>query len=341
MRYGVWTPLPNTVQPEPRLEESIAQLEAHGRAGEPDLSLGFARDVLQRGERYGFDLTLIAQRFLGSDPDCIVLGSALAAQTRSMHIMPAVHPGIINPQVVAKMMTTLDRVSGGRTALNIITGWFKEEFEVYSNGDYLDDEGARYRRIDEYIQVLKGLWTEPSFSFKGEFYQMENARLPNRPAQVPYPPLYAATRNEQGKDIVARECDVWFVPVAPGVDSYESNFAGIARAPEDMQRRAARHDNKLKFAISCYVVCEPTTEAAHKRAEAMEAMGRESRIAMISARGLGGGLVGSPDLIAKRLKRYEDVGVDITMLHFHPMLDGLDNFAREVMPLMGRSPVAA
>jgi len=232
------------------------------------------------------------------------------------------------------MMSTLDRISGGRTALNIVTGWFKEEFELFSNGAYLDDEAARYRRIDEYIQVLKGLWTEPSFSFEGEFYNMHDARLPNRPARVPHPPLYAASRNEQGKEIVAKHCDVWFVPVQPGVDSYQSNLSAIERDVEDMRRRAARHGRTLAFAISGYVVCEPTTEAAYRRALELEAPGREGRIALVAARGLGSGLVGSPDLIARRLRQYEEIGIATTMLHFKPMLDGLDLFAREVMPLL-------
>ena len=67
MRYGIWTPLPNTVQPEPALDAGAAQLSTHGRAGEADLSLEFARDVLQRAEDHGFDLSLIAQRWLGNE----------------------------------------------------------------------------------------------------------------------------------------------------------------------------------------------------------------------------------------------------------------------------------
>ncbi len=334
MRWGVWTPLPATVQTEPALEAGTRQLKCHGGAGEPDLSFAFARDVLQRGESYGFDLTLVAQRFLGPDPDCIVMASALAAHTSKMHVMPAVHPGIMTPHVVAKMMTTLDRLSGGRSALNIITGWFREEFELFSNGAYIEDEASRYRRIDEYVQVLKGLWSEQTFSFDGKFYNFRDASLPNRPAQVPHPPLYTATRNELGKDTTARHCDVWFVPVQPGVDSYESNFTTIARDVEDMQRRAARHGRQLKFAIGCYVVCEASNEAAYQRALEFEGRGTDNKLAFISARGLGAGLVGTPERIAQRLRRYEDIGVDITMLHYKPMLAGLDRFAAEVMPLM-------
>ncbi len=333
MRFGIWTPLPNTVQPEPALDAAAEQLSTHGRAGEPDLALNFALDTLRRAEAHGFDLTLIAQRWLGNDPDCFMLAAALAASTTKMHIMPALHPGIIQPTVAAKMLATLDRISGGRSAVNIVSGWWREEFDMFSNNGYIDDETARFRRTDEYVRVLKGLWEQPSFTHRGEFYQVEDARLLNRPARHPRPPIYAASRHEAGKEIVARECDVWFVPVGPGIDRYEENFAQIEREIGDMRRRAARHDRDLGFGISCHVLCAPTDEEAHHRALALEAYGKQSRLALISAKALGAGLLGSPQRIAERIERYEAIGVSTLMLHFHPMIEGLDAFATEVMPL--------
>ena len=343
MRYGIWTPLPNTVQPEPGLDAGTEQLVTHGRAGEPDLSLKFAVQTLQRAEQLGFDLTLIAQRWLGPDPDCLILGTALAAATQKMCIMPALHPGVIDPRVAAKMMATLDRVSGGRTAVNIVTGWWRDELNMFSNGAYLDDEDARFRRVDEYIQVLKGMMAEPSYSFAGEFYQCEEAKLLNRPAQKPYPPIYAASRHEQGKEVIARECDLWFVPVREGIDRYEENFAVIAAEVEDMRKRAARYNREIQFGISCHVMCTPTDAEARDKAMALEEYGKQSRLALISAKALGAGLLGSPERIARRLKRYDDIGVSTLMLHFHPMIEGLETFARDVMPLMGdmRPQVAA
>lgn len=337
MRYGIWTPLPHTVQPEPALDAGAEQLSTHGRAGEPDLSLRFAAETLQRAEQLGFDLTLLAQRWLGNDPDCVILGTALATMTTRMHIMPAIHPGIMPPQTVAKMLATLDRIAGGRFAVNIVTGWWREEFDMFSGGAWLDDEDARFRRIDEYIRVLKGLWSEPAFSLDGEFYKLDNVQLLNRPAQRPHPPLYAASRHDQGKDVIARECDVWFVPVQPGIDRYEENFSSIAREVEDMRWRAARHGRELAFAISCHAMCAPTDAAAYDKAQALEAYGKESRLALIAAKALGAGLFGSPERIARRLQRYDDIGVSTLMLHFHPMMAGLETFASEVMPLVGRA----
>jgi len=335
MRYGIWTPLPNTVQHEPALDGATEQLSTHGRPGEPDLQLEFAAATLRRAEALGFDLTLIAQRWLGPDPDCFMLAAALATQLKTMHIMPALHPGVISPQVAAKMLASLDRLCGGRFAVNIVSGWWRHEFNMFSNNAYIDDEDARFRRTDEYIRVLKGMLESPSFTMKGEFYDVEDAQLLNRPAQCPHPPIYAASRHEHGKEIVARECDVWFVPVNPGIDAYEENFASIAREVDDMRRRARRHNRELDFGISCHVLCAPTDAQAHERARTLEEFGKQSRLALIAAKALGAGLLGSPERIAKRLKRYDDIGVSTLMLHFHPMGEGLETFAREVMPLVG------
>ena len=63
--------------------------------------------------------------------------------------MPAIHPGIVTPQMVAKMGATLDRISGGRLAINIVNGWWEEEFNLFGNGTWL----AKRRTI------ATGAWT--------------------------------------------------------------------------------------------------------------------------------------------------------------------------------------
>ena len=334
MRLGIWTPLPNTVQSEPALNAASDQLSTHGRAGEPDLSFNFARDTLTCAEECDFDLTLIAQRWLGNDPDCFMLAAALAASTRKMHIMPALHPGVIPPAVAAKMLATLDRLAGGRSAINLVSGWWRDEFNMFSNNAYIDDETARFKRMSEYLAVLKGLLENPSFSFDGEFYQLKDAQLLNRPAQYPRPPIYSASRHEAGKDLVARECDAWFVPVEPGIDRYEHNLANISKQVAEMRARAAAYNRELIFGISCHVLVASSDDEAYRMAVELNEAGKKSRLALISAKALGAGLFGSAETVATRMKLYDEIGVSTFMLHFHPMVDGLKRFGREVMPLL-------
>ena len=95
-----------------------AALESHERCtdGAGDEAFDFAVDIIQQAEQFGFDNTLIAQRFLGPDLEAWTLATALAMRTSTIEVMVAVHPGMTSPQVVAKMGATLDRISGGRCA---------------------------------------------------------------------------------------------------------------------------------------------------------------------------------------------------------------------------------
>ena len=342
MRYGIWTPLPHTIRAEPRMEAAIRDLTTRGGGGGADRSFQFAVDVVNRGTSYGFETTLIAERFLGPDLEAWIMSAALATQTTDIELMVAVHPGIVAPQVVAKMGATLDRISGGRLAINVVNGWWQQEFDLFGNGGWLGDMDRRYRRMDEFIRVMKGLWTEPSFSLDGEFYRIEAGSLPIKTVRTPHPRIYAASRTAPGMEIVARECDVWFVHYELPYRRYEENFRVIAHGIHEMSERARRLDRDLAFGISAHVICESTLEAAEAKADALEEYGQRDPVSKIAAKALGPGLVGTPALIAERLRRYEAVGMECVMLHFHPMMEGLDRFATEVMPLLpGAAPALA
>jgi FMNH2-dependent dimethyl sulfone monooxygenase len=86
--------------------------------------------------------------------------------------------------------------------------------------------------------------------------------------------------------------------------------------------------------MSAHVICADTLREANARASELEAYGRRDRISSTAARGLGACLVGTPELIAERMCRYEDIGVELFLLNFHPMRAGLETFAQSVMPLL-------
>ena len=135
MHFGIWTPLPHTIRPEPRMDRALAEIKAvPNLAGARDGTFEHACDVVRRADELGFHTTLIAERYLGPDLSAWVLASALAMVTKRIELMVAVHPGMVSPQVVAKMASSLDRISSGRAALNIVNGWWMEEFELFSNG---------------------------------------------------------------------------------------------------------------------------------------------------------------------------------------------------------------
>src|SRR5262245_19079673 len=138
MKFGIWTPLPHTIRPEPRMDRAITETKSPTTlSARTDATFEFAYDVVRRADELGFDTTLIAERFLGPDLSAWVLASALAMVTTRIELMVAVHPGMVTPQVVAKMASSLDRISHGRCALHIVNGWWMEEFDRISNGTYV------------------------------------------------------------------------------------------------------------------------------------------------------------------------------------------------------------
>ena len=330
MRLGLWAPLPHTIRPEPEIDRALEELGTPGLGLPQDRSFRFVLDCVQRAEELGFDITLVAERLVARDLEAWIVSSALAVLTQRIQIMTAVHPGIVHPQMVAKMGASLDRLSGGRFAVNVIPGRRSHEFDLFGNGSWLPDAEQRYQRMEEFVAALSGLWTQETYSLDGAFFQIAEGNLATRPMSRPRPPIFAASSAERGKDIIARHCDTWFISHAPGLQAYEANVASIGADIIDMRERAARHGRSLGYGLSTYVICAPTAELAQAEAAGLD----RTPEANVAAKALGAGLVGTPQIIADRIRRYEDLGLDCLMLQFHPMRQGLETFAREVMPLI-------
>jgi dimethylsulfone monooxygenase len=340
MEMGIWTPVPHAVHTEPRLEAAVETIQRAGEGAGADTGLQFAIDVLQEAERLGFTKTLIAERWLGPDLEAWMLTAALAIHTKNIELIVAVHPGIVSPQCTAKMAATLDRMSGGRAAVNIVNGWWQDEFDLFSNGAWLDRSDDRYDRADEFMQVLIRLWTNDGRDFAGRYYQMKNPRLPSTPLTRPYPPIYTASMSHAGKASIAQFGDHWFV-TPRSLDATHEDFDLVAAEIEEeidkLREAAARHGRAIGFGVSGHVVCAATKEDACRRIDELEEYGKKSMLNFIVSRATINGLVGTPEMIAERLDRYEAMGCSFTMLHFHPMIEGAQRFAEEVMPLLNSS----
>lgn len=348
MKFGLWTPVPHVIRTEERMTRALVSHENNSDIG-GDEAFDFAVDIIQQAEKFGFDNTLIAQRFLGPDLDAWTLATALAMRTSTIEMMIAVHPGMTSPQVVAKMGASLDRISGGRCAINIVNGHWVEEFQLFSNGGWIADPETRYRRMEEYILVMKGLWTDPDFRFSGEFYQVDiSAALANRKQKVtvpeqgkvqvkPFrkhtPPMYAASRAATGKRIIAEHCDAWFAEYKPGYKNFEQNLQKIRDDVSDMANVCERAGRSIGFGLNPLVVCEDTMEKAIAVADFIEDPQNADRI----ANSLGAGLVGTPQVVAERIHKLEEAGIDRLMLRFTPMGEGLQRFGSQVLPLLAQT----
>jgi FMNH2-dependent dimethyl sulfone monooxygenase len=154
-----------------------------------------------------------------------------------------------------------------------------------------------------------------------------------KPSQWPHPPIYAASRAPDGKVLIAQYGDVWFADYKPGFRNFEANIQRMAADVQGMRELAASHGRALRFAINPQLIVADTQEAAERQAEDAE-RNAGPRDRMVNA--LGAGLVGTPQFVAERLRRYEEIGIDTMMTRFTPMLDGVERFGREVIPLVSK-----
>ncbi len=330
IKLGLWTPLPHTIRPEPEIDLALGDLKTRGQGLAQDRSFQFALKAVRDAEDMGFDITLVAERLVAADLEAWVVSSALAVLTSKIEIMTAVHPGIVNPQLAAKMGASLDRLTGGRFAINVVPGRRTHEFDLYGNGGWVEKGQDHYKRVDEFIRVLKSMWTEDDFSFDGQFYHASKGSMLTKTVRTPHPPVYAASSAHEGMEIIARECALWFVSYGDGIDAYEANVARISHDMADMKVRAARHNREIGFGISTLIACsdDPSELIADARRFAQDPLHN------VPIKALGAGLIGTPQLIADRIRRYEDMGMSLLMLQFHPFMDGLRTFADRVMPLL-------
>lgn len=113
-----------------------------------------------------------------------------------------------SPQLLAKMVSTVDVLSEGRSFLGVGAGWVKEEFEAYSQWD---EPGVRVEKVDEGVALIKRLWTEPKVDFEGRHYRAKGAVLLPKPVQKPHPPLLFGGKGPRMLKLAGKYADICFI----------------------------------------------------------------------------------------------------------------------------------
>src|SRR5690606_39602048 len=146
-------------------------------------SIDYLGQVAQAAERLGFEAVLTPTGTWCEDAWLVT--AALLRETRRLKFLVAFRPGLLSPTLAAQMAATYQRVSGGRLALNVVTGG--EPAEQRRFGDHLGHD-ERYARTDEFLTVVRGAWGAEPFDYSGAHYRVEGATVRQRPD--PVPPIY-------------------------------------------------------------------------------------------------------------------------------------------------------
>jgi alkanesulfonate monooxygenase SsuD/methylene tetrahydromethanopterin reductase-like flavin-dependent oxidoreductase (luciferase family) len=112
------------------------------------------------------------------------------------------------PQLLAKMVSTVDVLSEGRSFLGVGAGWNKEEFEAYSQWD---EPKVRVEKVDEAVALIKKLWTEPTVNFEGKHYRTKGAVLLPKPVQKPHPPLLFGGQGRKMLKLAGKYADICLI----------------------------------------------------------------------------------------------------------------------------------
>jgi len=134
----------------------------------------------------------------------------LAGKTESISLGTLVTPLPFRPPgMLAKMLSTLDVLSGGRVILGVGAGWSRDEFQAYSTWG-----GDKYRvdKTIEGLELMLELWTQEKVNFKGEFYEAKDAVLDPKPVQKPYPRLLFGSQGDRMLGLTGRYGNICFIP---------------------------------------------------------------------------------------------------------------------------------
>jgi alkanesulfonate monooxygenase SsuD/methylene tetrahydromethanopterin reductase-like flavin-dependent oxidoreductase (luciferase family) len=290
--------------------------------------------------------------FNGPGFECFSWASAVAASTHYSGIFATSHVPTIHPVMAAKQATTVDHVSGGRFALNIVTGWNKPEIEMF--GSPLMEHNDRYDCAAEWLHVVKELWTsEDPIDFEGRFYNIKKGYLAPKPLQKPFPPVMNAGGSEKGRHFAAKYCDMVYVV-------FGSHDFDDCKAKVDSYRQLARDEYGRDIQVWSYAyVVQGDTEreakdyfeeyvnqkgdwqAATNLVETMIANAKTLPPGVLAEMkkhfiaGWGGyPLIGTPEQIVDGLIRLSKIGLDGTLLNWPRYIEDQRWFKDNVYPLV-------
>jgi len=238
-------------------------LVAHNNPSEasPRAFGDFDRDYLKRlaqaHEASGFDRVLIGYGSIF--PDGLHLGTYVTAVTERLGVMLAHRPGFVAPTLAARTFATIDQLSNGRASVHIISGASDEEQQ--RDGDFLDKE-ARYARSDEYVGLLRKLWTsDVPFDHEGTYYRFKGGFTSVKPVQKPHIPVYFGGSSEAAIQAAGRHADVYAL--------FGETLAQVREQVTRVRAAAAAHGREIRFSLSLRPILAETEEKAWARAEAL------------------------------------------------------------------------
>ncbi|BDH46924.1 alkanesulfonate monooxygenase [Salmonella enterica subsp. enterica serovar Choleraesuis] len=293
--------------------------------------------------------------------DSWLIASALAPITRNLKYLVAVRPGLQPPTLAARMAATLDRLSGGRLLINVVTGG--DPVENKGDGIFLS-HSDRYQVTREFLDIYSQLMRGEKVDYQGDFLRVEGAEILFPPVQENGPPLFFGGSSEPAIGVAASQTDTYLTWGEPPAQVAEK--LAVVRQAAEAQGRT------LEYGIRLHVIVRETEEEAWAAADrliehvddetvaqAQQIFSRMDSTGQARMRALHGGsrdnlriapnlwagvglvrggagtaLVGSPEQVAERIREYQALGISHFIFSGYPHLEEAHRFAELVMPLL-------
>lgn len=321
------------------------------------------RTVTEKAERFGFEFAMSMIKLHGfggpsqywdHNLESFTLMAGLAAVTERILLISTCAVLTVPPAIAARMAVTIDSISHGRFAMNIVSGWQRREYTQMGLWPGAEHYKRRYEYCTEYVTIMKDLWQTGRSNFKGEFFQMDDCRC--SPLPMAKIPIVCAAQSDAGTRFAAEHTDYNFC-VSFGINTPTAVAPSVARLVA-ATRETGRDCGAL---ILIMVIADETDDAAmakwnHYVAGAdLEALAyraaqadddpRSDAYTLGNRRKFGlatgqqpvnqGVLVGSYASVARMLDELADVeGVRGAMLTFDDFVTGMESFGTRIQPLM-------
>jgi alkanesulfonate monooxygenase len=321
--------------------------------------LSYLRQIAEAADRLGYFGVLLPTG--KSCEDSWIVASALLTATEQLRFLVAVRPGLQPPTVAARMTATLDRLSGGRLLINVVTGG--DPVENKGDGIFLS-HAERYEITEEFLHVYKALLAGETVNTSGKHIRIESGQLLFPPVQAPHPPLYFGGSSAEAIDVAAGTIDKYLTWGEPP--------AAVAEKIAAVRAAAQKRGRKVSFGIRLHVIVRETAKEAWDAADSliryvddqtvakaqaifarMDSVGQSRMAALHGGQrdklevspnlwagvglvrgGAGTALVGDPATVAARMEEYREIGIDTFILSGYPHLEEAYRFAELCFPLL-------
>lgn len=320
----------------------------------PEANIKYAQDA----EENGFATALAQTRWFASygadhQHEAFTIANVILQHTKKIEVITACHPGLWHPAIVAKMQASLDVCTQGRTSINIVSGWFKGEYTGY--GLPWLEHTERYRRSEEFIRIMKGMWTEDEFTLYGDFYQINGA--PMLPKPLHRVTVFQGGNSKDARRMAGRVTDVLFMN-----GNTNKGFKEIMDDSKASAIESGRDPSEIQFGCNGFAIVRPTMQEATETlrdiivnadVEAVKGFGEAVKQAGRSSSegegmwanssfedlvqyndGFKTGLIGTPESVADRIIELKQLGIKVILTGYLHYNTDLKAFGEQVIPLV-------